>query len=65
MERLDVFIREDIPSREVMVTLEENIEDIFLEINMKKRKWLLIGDYNTEKSKISIFLDCIDFMLTV
>ena len=54
------FIREDIPCREIMVTLEENIEAIFLEINLRKRKWLLIGSYNPEKSKISSFLDCIE-----
>ena len=56
------FIREDIPCREIMVTTEEHIEAIFLEINLRKRKWLLIGGYNPEKSKIS---NSLDFMLSV
>ena len=43
-----------------MVTTEEHIEAIFLEITLRKRKWLLIGGYNPEKSKISNFVDCIE-----
>ena len=31
-----------------MVTLELNIEAIFVEINLRKRKWLLISGYNPE-----------------
>ena len=38
-----------------MVTTEEHIEAIFLEINLRKRKWLLIGGYNPEKPKLLIF----------
>ena len=43
-----------------MATIEEHIEVIFLEINLRKRKWLLIGGYNPEKAKVSNFLDYIE-----
>ena len=47
-----------------MVTLELNIEAIFVEINLRKRKWLLIGGYNPDKAKICSFLNCIESKLT-
>ena len=58
-----LYIREDIPCREIIINIEPNIEAIFVEINLKKRKWLIIGGYNPEKSKISDLLTCIESKL--
>lgn len=51
-----VYIREDLPSRKLNIPCDE-IEGIFIEINIKNNKWLLFGGYNPEKSKIGIFLE--------
>ena len=58
-----LYIGEHIPCRELKIDLESQIETIFVEINLKKRKWLLIGAYNPDKNKISIFLDFIESKL--
>ena len=52
-----------VPCREIMVSLESNIEAIFVEINLRKRKWLIIGGYNPDKAKISNFFSCIESKL--
>ena len=57
------YIQEDVPCREIMVTLESNKEAIFVEINLRKRKWLIIGGYNPDKAKIPNFLSCIESQL--
>ena len=42
-----VYIREDIPSKELKShTLAEDIEGIFIEINLRKCKWLLFATYH-------------------
>ena len=46
-----------------MVTPEPNIEAIFVEINLRKRKWLIIGGYNPDKAKICNFLNYIESKL--
>ena len=53
-----IYIREDIPARELTYcTIPKIIEGIFLEINLRKTKWLLFGGYNNIKSNIGHFLD--------
>ena len=49
--------------RELNFTLEHKIENIFVEINLKKRKWLLICGYNPDKNEIYIFLNFIESKL--
>ena len=44
-----LYLQEHIPCRQLKVTLESHIEAIFVEINLKKRKWLLIGANNPIK----------------
>ena len=45
-----IYVREDIPCRELREHLiPNNLEGIFLEINLKKSKWLLFGGYNPNK----------------
>ena len=46
-----------------MVTLESNIEAIFVEVNLRKRKWLIIGGYYPDKANILNFLSCIESKL--
>ena len=46
-----------------MVTPDPNIEAIFVAINLRKRKWLIIGGYNPEKAKICYFLNYIESKL--
>ena len=44
---LMLFIREDIPSKLLPnVNPSGNIENIFVEINLKSKEWLISGSYN-------------------
>ena len=52
-----IYVREDIPCRELITFSENsNMEGIFLEINLRKTKWLIFGGYNNNKLNIDIFL---------
>ena len=45
--RLMLFVREDIPSKLLPNTNpSDNIENIFVEINLRSKKWLISGYYN-------------------
>ena len=46
-----VFVREDIPSR--VLSLNKSIKSLFIELNFRKKKWLLCRSYNTNRSNIS------------
>ena len=50
-----IYIREDIPSKAVNNKL--SIEGLFLEINLRKKKWLLCCTYNPNKNLISNHLN--------
>ena len=54
---LMIFVREDIPSK--LIENSNSIEGIFLEINLRKKKWLLCGSYNPHKNLISHHLSVI------
>ena len=58
-----LYIKEHVPYREINITIESKIEATFVEINLRKRKWLIIGGYNPNKNEISIFLDSIESKL--
>ena len=46
-EGILIYVREDIPSKELYDhNFPEDIEGIFLEINLRKVKWLLLGSYH-------------------
>ena len=52
-----LYIREDIPS--TLLNFDMPIESLFIEINIRKKKWLLVGTYNPNKNLISNHLkDC-------
>ena len=52
-----IYIRDDIPCRELKThQISNHLEGIFLEVNLRKSKWLLFGGYNPNKSNIDTFL---------
>ena len=46
-----LYIRDDIPSK--LIESKMTIEGLFVEINLRKKKWLLFCSYNPKKSLIS------------
>ena len=48
-----LYIREDIPSKSLTeIKLDNEIENIFIEINLRSKKWLISGSYNPKLSHI-------------
>ena len=46
-----IYIREDIPSKQLSKhNFTKDIEGIFVEINLRKTKWLLFGSYHPPKN---------------
>ena len=59
-----IYVKEDIACRELKTKSDDkSLEGIFLEINLRKSKWLLFGGYNNLKSNISTFLGCVGDVL--
>ena len=55
-----VYIREDIPSRKLeQLKLEDDIEGIFFEINLRKSKWMVLATYRPPSSSIPQYLNSI------
>ena len=50
-----VSVREDIPSR--VISLNKPIESLFIELNFRKKNWLLWCTYNANRNNISSHLD--------
>ena len=54
------LIRDDLPCRVLSShTLPDNVEGIFIEITIRKSKWLIMGAYCPHKEKISYFLNSV------
>ena len=52
-----IYVREDIPCKRLTTkNISGDIEGIFIELNINKCKWLLMGGYNPNKESISYFL---------
>ena len=53
---LMLFVREDIPSK---LLLAENapIEGVYIVINLREKKWLICGSYNTHRTTIDNPMD--------
>ena len=50
-----IYIREDIPSKLLADhKLPHDIEGIFVELNLRKKKWLLFGSYHPLANQMSI-----------
>ena len=52
-----LYIREDIPSKSLNTDL--SIAEFFVEIRLRKKKWLLCISYNPKKNLIANHLNCI------
>ena len=50
------YVKDNIPCRQIHLVFVPKIEAIVLEINLKKRKWLLFGIYNPHKVMTDAFL---------
>ena len=59
-----VYVREDIPSH-ILKTRLISLEALFIEINLRKKKWLLCCSYNPHKSLISKHLNEIQVVLDI
>ena len=58
-----LYVRDDIPSKNLRIKSIFNIELILIEINLRKRKWLLCGSYNTHRNQSSNHLKCLNNIL--
>ena len=54
-----LYIRNDIPAKSLPL-VAGNIECVFLEVTISKKKWLVIGTYNPKKSMISKHLSTLE-----
>ena len=52
-----LHIREDIHSRLIERKVRNNVEYFFVEINLRKKKWLFCCSYNPHKNSISKYVD--------
>ena len=53
-----LYVRDDIPSRFLTdYKIKDNLESLFVEVNIRKKKWLLGYSYNPHKNNISSHLD--------
>ena len=53
---LMLFVREDIPSK-LLLTENALIEGFYIEINLRKKKWLICGSYNPHRTTIDSHMD--------
>ena len=51
-----VYLRSDIPCKKLDIILSGDIEGLFIDITLRKKKWLLFAGYNPKKEYISPFL---------
>ena len=59
-----IYVREDIPCKQLTKHfLSDAIEGIFVEINLRKTKWLLFGGYRPPKQLAEYFLRHINYTL--
>ena len=63
-----VYVREDLASKELKSHNVQNLEGIFIELNLRSRRWLLFAGYNNLKQNISNYLHilgkCLDTYLS-
>ena len=56
-EGLRLYINEDLPSKEIHTKLLEGLESICIEMNLRKRKWLVIGISKPPQSCSKMFIE--------
>ena len=52
-----IYIISDIPCKEMKNHLPDNTEGIFIELNLRKKEWILFGGYNPKKECMPNFLN--------
>ena len=57
-----LYIRGDIPTKLLKHDFETYIENLSVEINLRKRKWFFNGSYNPHKNKISNHLNYLNLV---
>ena len=56
--RIIIYIREDIPSKQInLLKLPDDIENIFIEVNLYKTKWLMCGCYHPPNQNDQYFFN--------
>ena len=61
-----IYVREDIPSKKLMKqNLPDDIEGLFIEINLRKCKWLLFGSYHPPSQPDQYYFDNIGRALDI
>ena len=59
-----IYVRDDIPCDKLNKHhLPDDIEGLFIQITLRKRKWVLFGGYNPRKEQISYFLNHVGYAL--
>ena len=56
-----LYIRSDIPCKLSKTQVRKDIEGIFIELNIKNKKWLLFSGYNPKKELITNYLNEVVF----
>ena len=58
------YVREDIPCKQLTKhIIPDNIEEIFIHINLRKTKWLLFGRYCPPQKQAKYFLTHVNYVL--
>ena len=60
---LCLYINEDILSKQVHTKLVEGLESICIEMNLRKRKWLVIGIYKPRHSCRKMYIEALSNQL--
>ena len=61
-----IYIRDDIPSKLLTKhVFPDNIEGLFVELNFRKSKWLLIGAYHPLSQSDNYFFEHLDKALDI
>ena len=55
-----IYVRDDIFSKQLNIhVFPEDIEGIFVEINLRKAKWLLFGSYHPPSQSDQYYFHCV------
>ena len=54
---LCIYVKENIASKQLNLHLDKETEAIYLEINIRSRKWLIVGLYKPPSQNNSLFLE--------
>ena len=61
-----IYVREDIPCKKLLKhNFPDDIEGLFIEINLRKSKWLLFGSYHPPSQSDQYYFDCVGRALDI